>query len=317
MCKKVRDFFKTPPIAFIAVVYILALLAIVGSIVIVIKIGGKYDWAYAVFAIAAILLCYAIYLTAICSKSIRRKIVAFLKKNSFFKKFLENWEYRASVAVIFSFVINIFYALFEGIMGIVAKSIWYAALAIYYVCLCILRFVVIKNNDVFRKDKFLSTKKWKTYRFTGIVLVVLSCALTAAVVQMVVENKHPQYIGLTIFAVAFYAFYKFISAVINIKRAKKYDDPILQSTKNIALADAFVTILSLQTAMIASFSDGTMGIVPNAVTGGCVCFAIVAMGIYMIINSTKKLKTAKQTEYAYEQAENTEREISQDGNSEK
>ncbi len=62
--------------------------------------------------------------------------------------------------------------------------------------------------------------------------------------------------------------------------------------RNIGFADALVSILSLQTAMFASFGGDNEFIRPmNAATGTVVCLMILIMGIRMIRMAAKEKKT--------------------------
>ena len=61
---------------------------------------------------------------------------------------------------------------------------------------------------------------------------------------------------------------------------------------NINLADALVSILALQTALLDQFATpDTPTIVFNSLTGGGICIYAFVAGVYMIVKATKKLKT--------------------------
>ena len=83
---------------------------------------------------------------------------------------------------------------------------------------------------------------------------------------------------------------------------------VIMATKNVKLADAFVSILALQTAMFREF--GGLGdistVTMNAVTGLVVCDLTVAIGVYMIVRASLKIKKLKQgqDEPNNEQSEN-------------
>ena len=66
--------------------------------------------------------------------------------------------------------------------------------------------------------------------------------------------------------------------------------------KNINLADAAVSILSLQVALIATFSSDSKMLTMNIVTGSVVSLGVIAIGLFMIVNSTKKIKLLKKQE---------------------
>ena len=69
-----------------------------------------------------------------------------------------------------------------------------------------------------------------------------------------------------------------------------------QSFRNINLADAAVSLLSLQVTLVAVFSDGTDGAMNalNAVTGFAVCALTLALGVFMIVRANARLKKIKE-----------------------
>ena len=71
---------------------------------------------------------------------------------------------------------------------------------------------------------------------------------------------------------------------------------MLQSFRNINLADAAVSLLSLQVTLVAVFSDGTDGAMNalNAVTGFAVCALTLALGVFMIVRANARLKKIKE-----------------------
>lgn len=91
----------------------------------------------------------------------------------------------------------------------------------------------------------------RVYRTGGILLIVLTLALSAAVVQMVYANRAFEYAGLMIYASAAYAFYKIIMALYNLVKARKQSDFKIRAVRNINFADAAVSVLALQTAMVS------------------------------------------------------------------
>ena len=102
---------------------------------------------------------------------------------------------------------------------------------------------------------------------------------------------------ITAIAMAAYTFTAFTLAIINIVKYKKYNSPVFSASKTISFAAACVSMLTLTSTMLTTFSDGTMGESEQKVILGIVGFAVllavVSMAIYMITQSTKKLKQFK------------------------
>lgn len=96
---------------------------------------------------------------------------------------------------------------------------------------------------------------------------------------------------------AAYTFTAFTLAIINTVKYKKYNSPVFSASKTISLAAACVSMLTLTSTMLTTFSDGTMSVIEQKIILGSVGFAVsgtvVTMAIYMLVESTKKLNQLK------------------------
>ena len=59
--------------------------------------------------------------------------------------------------------------------------------------------------------------------------------------------------------VALYTFYTTIMAVVNLVRDRKSGSPVRAAARGVNLAAALVSMLSLETAMLTQFNDGSKG----------------------------------------------------------
>ena len=130
----------------------------------------------------------------------------------------------------------------------------------------------------------------KSYRNCGIYLVLLNFALIGAIAQMVLANQGFKYAGIIIYIMAVYTFWKLGMSIYNLFKAKKHNDYTIQSIRNISFADALVSILGLQTALLAAFAPNYNPYLPNALTGGAISIIIITIGVIMIISGQKKIK---------------------------
>ena len=96
---------------------------------------------------------------------------------------------------------------------------------------------------------------------------------------------------------AAYTFTAFTLAIINVIKFRKYNSPVFSASKAISLAAALVSMLTLESTMLTTFSDGTMTNFDKkmmlGMTGGAISLLIVVMAVYMIINATVRLKKLK------------------------
>ena len=102
---------------------------------------------------------------------------------------------------------------------------------------------------------------------------------------------------ITTITMATYTFTAFTMAVINMVKYRKYNSPVYSASKAISLAAASVSMLTLESTMLTTFDDGNTDALTRKIllgaTGGVVSVFIIIMAIYMIVQSTKKLKAFK------------------------
>lgn len=251
--------------------------------------------AYTLFGVAGLSLAYSVYLVIPLFPKMKAGIMSFLESYEFTRLLLRNFGFRTVIFAIGSFLMSLLFSGFNAYMGIANRSIWYGALAAFYIALAFIRGGILgyHKNKVGKKvqkqnDEFV---KAKVYRNSGIITLILNIALSAAIAQMIFSDAHFTYIGWTIFAYAAYAFYKITMSIISFIRAHKQTDLTVRAIRNINLVDSLVSILALQTALLTMFSEGEINIsLFNTLTGMVVSFASIGIGIYMIISANKKMK---------------------------
>lgn len=207
------------------------------------------------------------------------------------EKYFADVRFRAEVSLYQGFFINLLYIVIKLASGILYRSTWFIALAVYYILLAVMRFLLVRRLNV--QDEVLELRR---YRLCGFMLFFMNQALAGIVIFMVHQNRGFDYPGLLIYAMAAYAFYAVIIAVVNIVKTRRHKSPILSAAKAINLVAALVSILSLETAMLAQFGgndDPLFRKVMTGATGGGVCTIVIFMAIYMIWRANKNLKKMK------------------------
>ncbi len=203
-------------------------------------------------------------------------------------RFFTDVRFRTEIALYCGLFINFLYIILKLFSGIYYRSVWFIALGVYYILLAIMRFILLhKNNNLTIKTEL------KRYRLCGIILLVMNQLLAGIVGFMVRQNKGFDYPGILIYAMAAYSFYSIICAVVNVVKFRKHKSPMLSAAKVINLVAAMVSILSLETAMLAQFGsddDPLFRKAMTAATGGAVCTIVIGIAIFMIVKSTKRLQ---------------------------
>jgi divalent metal cation (Fe/Co/Zn/Cd) transporter len=231
-------------------------------------------------------------LTVVICKAV--KIVKMAKKavyaNPHTNRFLTDVLYRIRISLYGAFIINLTYALVKLISSIIYRSVWFGAVAIYYIILCLIRASLVfyaREHDL-GKDK---NYEYRIYRFCGILLLILNLALSVLVIQMVRHGQGYRYPGMLIYMAAMVTFYAIILAVFNLIKYRRYDSPAISAAKAINFTTATVSVLSLQTAMFTEFgSDFQYAKFMNSATGCVVCLLTLGTAFYMIIKASHYLR---------------------------
>ena len=203
-------------------------------------------------------------------------------------KYLTDARFRAGVSLYQGFFINLLYIAMKLVSGIVYRSAWFIALAVYYILLAVMRLMLARRLNV--RDE---AEELRRYRLCGIMLLFMNQALAGIVIFMVHQNRGFEYPGLLIYAMAAYSFYAVTVAIINIVKTRRHNSPVLSAVKAINLVAALVSILSLTTAMLTQFGgddDPMFRRAMTGATGGGVCTIVIGMAIYMIWRANKNLK---------------------------
>ena len=137
----------------------------------------------------------------------------------------------------------------------------------------------------------------KKYRNCGWVFLVMNLALSLIVFFMLYWNRTFEHHMITAIAMAAYTFASFTVAIVNVVKYRKYNSPVFFASKAISFAAACVSMLTLTSTMLTTFSDGTMGIIEQKFmlfgVGVAVSGVVLAMAIRMIVKATNKLKEIK------------------------
>lgn len=287
-----------PPVWLQIITFPVMLCSCAGAIALAVIQPQAMIWeifSYALYALAALSLAYAVYIAIPVFPRAKRWFVAQAEKREFTNTLIRNYNFRTIVFACGSFCTSIAFGVLNGYKGLFFQSIWFGALAAYYVCLAFLRGGVLffhKNN---RNDNAtpneLAVAKAKNYRNCGITLLVLNVALSSAIAQMIFDDRAFSYADWTIFAYAAYAFYKLTMAIYNLFKAKRQDDLTIQAVRNVNLIDATVSILALQTALLHAFTTTDVNIsLFNTLTGAAVSLFSIGVAVAMIYHGNRCTK---------------------------
>ncbi len=295
-----------PPIFVRVVVYIASLASIVMAML---AAAQKLDtgWQKAAFVFYVLAMLGLTYSVALIIKNLPttvKKTKEWLRAHPFTGKLMDDFGFRKIIFAIGSFVMSVGYGLINGYTWLITGSIWHGALAIYYVMLALTRGgILVHHKRKIGKDPdeiSVEIKEATTCRNSGIVLLVLNSALFLVVLMMTFAGKAFHYQGTLIYAYAAYTVYKLTMAIVNLPKSKRQGDMTVEAMQAVSLTDALVSLIALQTALLAQFGgDGSKQPLYNGITGSIVCLGVLAVGIVIIVRGQKRrnqlLKIANST----------------------
>ena len=217
----------------------------------------------------------------------------FKNENKYARIWREDTRLRVNVSLYGSLAWNGLYGIFQLCLGFYHRTFWFSSLSAYYICLAVMRFFLVRHSRKHEPgEKML--EELRKYRACGIVFLVMNLALALMIFFMLYWNRTFNHHMITAIAMAAYTFTAFTTAIINMVKYKKYNSPIFSATKAISFAAACVSMLTLTSTLLTTFSDGTMDAFSQKILLGCVGAAVsvtvVVMAIYMIVQGTKKIK---------------------------
>ena len=163
--------------------------------------------------------------------------------SSFYDKWRGNYQFKTVFSTVVSCLINIVFAVFNGFLGIVYKSVWNGSIFVYYILLALIRGVII----YFQKNE---GKRKKVFFCTHLLLLFMDIILIAPIAYMVLGERSYTFGMIPAIAMAAYTFYRIAMSLVHLKRAGKVSNILIKELRTINLTDALVAVLTLQNALI-------------------------------------------------------------------
>lgn len=193
---------------------------------------------------------------------------------------MDDISFRGSVGIYQGAAVNFFYVVFRIYAGIRYASMWFISMAVYYLALGLIRLSLILSRRCHASEALC-------YRRTAWLLFALNIPMGGMILQMVMNNSELSYPGHVIYLTAMYTFYTMAMSVVNLVRYRRLGSPILSAAKVLNFVSALMSVLCLQTAMIAQFSenDYVFRRLMNTITGGIVWTGVILTAAYMLYRS--------------------------------
>lgn len=261
-----------PPIVFTALVYVF--------------LTGQKDstLAYLIYCMSAYCLTILVLPIPKLAGKTKAAVMRWVNRTVFGGRYVSDLAFRGSVSIYQGMLINFLYVVFRIAVGIWYASVWSISMAVYYLVLGILRLSLIVSYR--HKNK---VNELHCYRRTAWLLFLLNIPMGGMILLMVLTDSGYSYPGYVIYLSALYTFYTMFLSVVNIVKFRKLGSPILSAAKVLNFIAALMSVLGLQTAMIAQFSTESDHFrqIMNAITGGGIWAAVILTAVIMLYRSKR------------------------------
>lgn len=248
--------------------------------------------AYIVYVIAFYTVCVVSVFCGVVLpkqyKNIREKLYA----NPVAYRYMTDATFKTHVKLYASLAANLLYVAVNILSWYLYRSMWFVVLAVYYVILAVMRFLLVRHVHVhgLGKNRLGELRRARLYSF---ILLTLNFVLTGAVMMILYQNKGFEYHGILIYVMASYTFYMTTHAIVDLIKYRRYHNPVMTTSKIIALSAALVSMLALETAMFSQFgadmAPGNKWLM-IALTGAGVSIVVIVMSVYMIVKTAQEIK---------------------------
>lgn len=199
---------------------------------------------------------------------------------------------RFKLTLCISLALNTAYTVFQLGLGLYHRSAWFYTLSAYYLLLAVMRFSLLRYA---RRHSAGSDEKRELfqYRFCGYLLAVMNLVLAGILFFITRKGERFQHHEITTIAMAAYTFCALGIAIAGLVRYRKQQSPVYSCAKVISLAAALVSMLTLESAMLSAFGnvrDQRLHLTMTAVFGTVVALFVLSLAIFIILQTTKKIK---------------------------
>lgn len=214
-------------------------------------------------------------------------------------RYLTDGVFRNRISLYASLGVNLLYVGVNVLSYVLYRSMWFIVLAVYYTILAVMRFLLVRyvRGTGIGSDRL---GELKSNVACSAILLSINFVLSGAVLMILYQDKGFEYHGILIYVMAAYTFYITTLDIVNLVKYRKYNSPVVTTTKVISLCAALVSMLTLETAMFSQFGQD---MAPEnqrlmiALTGAGVSITVVTMSVYMMIKSTKEIKHIRSYQY--------------------
>lgn len=268
----------------------LLIAATAGLTVAFLKLPGNHPLRIGAYVLSA----YTLTVWCCGIPDLIQRIQVFRHRDPLARRWIRDRRFRISVTLIGTLIWNGIYAIFQLCLGIYHHSLWFYALSVYYASLALMR-LSLAHYTVHHEPGQWLRREFGLYRSCGIVFLVMNLALTVIIFYMVIQGRTMRHHEITTISMAAHTFTTLTMSIVNVIKYRRLGSPVFSASKDISLAAALVSMLTLESTMLTTFHDGSMSALTQklflGISGCAVSLFIVSMAIYMIVHASQSIKS--------------------------
>lgn len=226
-----------------------------------------------------------------CWKKIYEYFLPSAKHYVFINSLLFHQDYRNVFFLRATLILNVSFFAYNIITGIIYHSVWYFAMAFFYVILTMLRSTLLRGQVhalTASSGEQKHRQELHSYRQTGLQLLSLDIVLVILAVRMIWRNEGLHYSYFIIYVQILYTLFRAIYMIVTFVVNHNKWTLITGASVNINLCAFLIAVYTLQTAITSAFvRAGHYRRILN-IAGGIIVFgSITLLSIRMLVRGTK------------------------------
>lgn len=223
--------------------------------------------------------------------NIKQRVISKFERTETGKKFIREERSRIVLLTVCGFSLNLLYAFYHAVLGIINQSVWFIIMCAYYIVLSTMRLSAVLCEQKNRGNSS-NDIEYFVMKLCGVLFILLNFVLAGAVYISLSQNIATKYGTIIMITIATYTFYKITITIIKAVKQHKNPSPLLFTIRSISYAEVAASVLTLQRSMLVSFgkTNHTYIHTMNVLTGSAVCVFVLILGVLLIAKGTRERK---------------------------
>lgn len=212
------------------------------------------------------------------------------KALSFFSSYFRDRTVRFYVSMLFGLVVNEFYIILNVVSGIVYSDVWFIAVAVYYMILVAVRYLVV-GVDFFSYDKEALKKIYSGSQTTGILMMIITVPMSGILIYTVFYPRELKISGFNLAVFLIYALYSISRTLYLLIFSDKKCLNSVFGVYTIRFSASVFSLFNLQTSYL-SYTDLTDRVILliNLISGIIASVSVFAFAGVSVKRSRLRLK---------------------------